>query len=85
MGAGRRNEQEALRVVFTQLREALAPLGVHLDPMVLRLWVDMQREGALPFTPGGAFRPDVARRLAEAVEAIRLASTDGPESEQLGG
>jgi hypothetical protein len=70
--------------MFVQLRDALAPFGIHVDPALLTLWRDLARHGAEPFAAGGRFSPDVARRLVEVAEAIRRSSADEPEGERQG-
>lgn len=65
--------------VWQAWRLALAPLGIRLGPDTLALWRDLQGHGAAPFTGSGEFRPEVTRRLVEAVALIRASTADEPE------
>lgn len=84
MGSSRAR-RDPLYAVFAQLREALAPLGIHVDPALLPLWRDLARHGAEPFAAGGRFSPDTARRLVEVAEAIRRSSAGEPGGERAVG
>lgn len=78
----RRIPSDPLHVLFAQLREALAPLGIHVDPALFALWRDLARHGAEPFAADGKFSPEVARRLTEVAGAIRRSSADEPDGER---
>ena len=60
--------------LFQQLREALAPLGVYVDPMVLLLWEDARIRRAGLFTPDGRFKPAVAQTFLEFAASLAAAT-----------
>lgn len=77
------NDPDPLYAVFVALRSALAPLGVRVEPVTLALWRDAQGHGKGPFTASGEFRPEVTRRLVEAVERVRESTADDTDFRPL--
>jgi hypothetical protein len=56
--------------LFQQLREALAPLGVYVDPGLILLWEDARHRRCGLFTRTGDFTPAVAERFLEFASAL---------------
>jgi hypothetical protein len=71
-------DRDPLLEIWRSCRIALAPLGIRVDTDTLALWRDMQARAALPFTASGEFRPDVTRRIAEALELVQASTADEP-------
>lgn len=78
-------DRDVLLRLFLQLRDALAPLGVEVSPLVLALWRDAHdsRTGGL-FMMSGEFNPHAVRRLIAFADELRVNTADAPGGEQQG-
>ena len=77
-------KDDPLLNLFQRVREALRPLGIQVDPLVLMLWRDSHTRGRGLFTQAGLFAPEVTVRLAELARDLAENTEQPPAGEQRG-
>jgi hypothetical protein len=76
------SKDDPLLHLFQRVREALRPLGIQVDPLVLMLWRDSHASGRGLFTQAGLFSPEVTVRIAELARDLAENTADPPSGEQ---
>jgi hypothetical protein len=84
MDAEQDPKDDPLLHLFQRVREALRPLGIQVDPLVLMLWRDSHARGRGLFTQAGLFAPEVTVRLAELARDLAENTDHPPTGEQQG-
>jgi hypothetical protein len=71
-------DPDPLLDIFLVVRDALAPFGIPVDSVVLRIWREFQARGVVAFTGSGEFDPVKVGALEDAVALMRASAADGP-------
>jgi hypothetical protein len=73
-----RPEPDPLLGIFLAIRDALAPFGIPVGPVVFRIWQEFQARGTGIFVGSGEFDPAKVRALEAAVALMRASAADEP-------
>lgn len=79
-------QPDPLLGIFLAVRDALAPFGIPVGPVVFRIWQESQARGVSIFTASGEFDSVKVRALEDAVALMRASTADeaGPQGPSIG-